>query len=54
MSVIWIWFIAKILMNVLNSLGLIFKVDDSFLALTLLSFGNSAPGKEYYFIMIKN
>jgi len=45
MSIFWIWFIAKILMNVLNTLGLILHVPDSFLALTLLSFGNSVPGK---------
>lgn len=45
MSIFWIWFIATVLMNVLNSLGLILKVPRTFLAMTFLSFGNSAGGK---------
>jgi len=45
MSLLWIWFIAKNLINVFNTLGLVLNVPDSFLALTILSIGNSAPGK---------
>lgn len=48
MSILWIWFIAKVLMNVLNTSGLILSVPDAFLAMTFLSFGNSAPGKIIY------
>ncbi len=44
MSLIWIWLIAKMLINVLNTLGLILNIPDTFLALTLLSVGNSAGG----------
>jgi len=40
----WIWLIAKILINIINTLGFILNIPDTFLALTLLSIGNSAGG----------
>jgi sodium/potassium/calcium exchanger 6 len=45
MSVFWIWVTAKILVDVLNMFGVLFNLPSSFLGMTLLSFGNSAPGK---------
>ncbi len=45
MSVLWIWLIAKILINILISLGMLLNIPESFLALTILSIGNSAGGR---------
>jgi len=43
MSIFWIWSVAKILIDILNLLGILFNIPSSFLGLTLLSFGNSVP-----------
>jgi Ca2+/Na+ antiporter len=43
MSIIWIWFIAKILIQILDLIGLIFDIPAFFIGMTLLSFGNSLP-----------
>jgi Ca2+/Na+ antiporter len=45
MSIFWIWFISEILVDVLKLFGVLLNVPESFLAMTLLAFGNSAPGK---------
>jgi len=55
----WIWLTAKILINILNTLGLVLNIPDTFLALTLLSIGNSAGGdnknyKIFIFKKVKN
>ena len=40
MSLFWLWFIANILISILQTIGLIFNIPDSFLAMTILTFGN--------------
>jgi Ca2+/Na+ antiporter len=45
MSIFWIWFISEILVDILKLIGVLINVPESFLAMTLLAFGNSAPGK---------
>ncbi len=40
MSLFWLWFIANILIAILQTIGLIFNIPDSFLAMTILTFGN--------------
>lgn len=44
LSVLWIWLIAKILVELLESLGVIFNIEQNYLGLTLLAWGNSIPG----------
>lgn len=43
MSIFWIWFVAKNLINVLDLIGVLFDVKPFFLGMTLLSLGNSLP-----------
>jgi sodium/potassium/calcium exchanger 6 len=43
MSVLWIWMIAKVLVDILNTIGVIFNISSAFLGMTFLAFGNSAP-----------
>ena len=42
MSIFWIWTIAKILVDLLTTIGVLLNIPSSFLGMTLLSFGNSA------------
>jgi sodium/potassium/calcium exchanger 6 len=43
MSIFWIWYLANILIDILNVFGILYDVQPSFLAMTLLSLGNSLP-----------
>lgn len=43
MSMFWIWFVSNILVDILKVLGVLFDIPESFLGMTLLAFGNSAP-----------
>jgi Ca2+/Na+ antiporter len=43
MSIFWIWFLATNLVDSLKFIGVIFDIPSSFLAMTVLSFGNSIP-----------
>jgi sodium/potassium/calcium exchanger 6 len=43
MSIFWIWCVARVLMDVLESIGTIFGIHKAFLGMTLLALGNSAP-----------
>lgn len=45
MSIMWIWCISNILVDIIKTFGVIFGIPDSFLGMTLLAFGNSIPGK---------
>ena len=40
MSLFWLWFVANILISILQTIGLIFNIPDSFLAMTILTYGN--------------
>ncbi len=41
MSILWIWFVANILVDMLQLLGYISGIAPTYLALTVLSFGNA-------------
>ena len=41
MSIVWIWFVANILVDVLQLLGYISGITPAYLALTLLALGNA-------------
>ncbi len=41
MSIVWIWFVANILVDVLQLIGYISGIIPAYLGLTLLSLGNS-------------
>jgi Ca2+/Na+ antiporter len=43
MSILWIWAIAKILIDILEVTGILLNIPATFLGMTLLSFGNSVP-----------
>lgn len=43
MSISWIWFLTLFIIKSLNLIGVIFNVPTTFLAITILSFGNSLP-----------
>jgi len=43
MSLIWIWFVAQILVDMLKLIGTIFNIPSAFLGMTFLAFGNSLP-----------
>jgi sodium/potassium/calcium exchanger 6 len=43
MSILWIWAIANILVDILKTIGVIYPIPPTFLAMTLLSVGNSLP-----------
>lgn len=41
MSLLWIWFVANVLIDLLKVIGLLFNIPDTFLGITVLTFGNS-------------
>ena len=41
MSLLWIWWIANILIDLLTFFGLIFNINQTFLGVTVLAWGNS-------------
>ena len=41
MSLMWIWFTANILIDLLKAIGLLLNIPDTFLGMTVLTFGNS-------------
>ena len=43
MSIIWIWFIANILIDLLTTIANLMNIPDSFLGMTILAYGNSIP-----------
>ena len=43
MSIIWIWFSANILIEIIIALSILINIPDSFLGITLLTYGNSLP-----------
>ena len=42
LSILWIWTISNILVDIINFIGVLFNINSSYLGLTLLSIGNSA------------
>lgn len=54
MSLIWIWFIANNLISLLKLLGLLLGFIDSFLGMTLLTFGNSICDIALNIALVKN
>lgn len=47
MSIFWIWFFAKFLIDILKTMGDILNIPDIFLGMTLLAIGNSVPGNRH-------
>jgi Ca2+/Na+ antiporter len=45
MSIFWIWIISQVLIDILKVFGNVLNLPNYFLGMTLLAFGNSAPGK---------
>ena len=43
MSIIWIWFSANILIELIITISKLINIPDSFLGITLLTYGNSLP-----------
>ena len=43
MSIIWIWFIANILIDLLTTIANLINIPDIFLGMTILAYGNSTP-----------
>lgn len=43
MSILWIWTVAKVLIDILQTFGVILNISPTFLGMTLLSLGNSLP-----------
>ena len=43
MSIIWIWFIASILIDLLMTISNLMNIPDIFLGMTILTYGNSIP-----------
>ena len=43
MSIIWIWFVANILIDLLTTLANLMNIPDIFLGMTILTYGNSVP-----------
>ena len=43
MSIIWIWFIANILVDLLTTIANLMNIPDIFLGMTILTYGNSTP-----------
>ena len=43
MSIIWIWFIANILIDLLTTIANLMNIPDIFLGMTILTYGNSTP-----------
>jgi len=44
MSIIWIWGLANLLVDLLELVGIVANLPLEFLALTFLGFGNAMPG----------
>ena len=53
-SIVWIWFISTLLVDILNVTGLILDIPTSFLGLTFLAFGNSCPDLSLDTALAKN
>ena len=43
MSIIWIWFTANILIDLLTTIANLMGIPDIFLGMTILTYGNSVP-----------
>lgn len=43
LSLIWIWFTANILVSLLMTIANLMNIPDSFLGMTILTYGNSVP-----------
>ena len=43
MSIIWIWFIANIVIDLLTTIANLMNIPDIFLGMTILTYGNSTP-----------
>ena len=43
LSLLWIWFTANILVSLLMTMANIYNIPDSFLGMTILTYGNSVP-----------
>jgi Ca2+/Na+ antiporter len=43
LSLIWIWFTANILISLLMAMANLMNIPDSFLGMTILTYGNSVP-----------
>jgi Ca2+/Na+ antiporter len=43
LSLIWIWFTANILISLLMTIANLMNIPDSFLGMTILTYGNSVP-----------
>jgi len=43
MSIIWIWAVAQVLIDILQLIGILLNIPATFLGMTLLSLGNSLP-----------
>jgi sodium/potassium/calcium exchanger 6 len=54
MSIIWIWFIADNLIALLKTIGLLMNIPDTFLGMTVLTFGNSLPDLVLNTRLVKN
>ena len=44
-SLFWLWAIAQVLVHAIDFIGVTIGIPETFLSLTLLAIGNSAPGK---------
>ena len=53
-SLIWIWFSSNILVDLLIAISTIMNIPNSFLGITLLSYGNSLPNLFLNLSMIKS
>lgn len=54
MSLIWIWFVADILINLLQATGLLLNIPDTFLGMTVLTYGNSIADLALNITLVKN
>ncbi len=43
MSIVWIWAVAQVLIDILQLIGILLNIPATFLGMTLLSLGNSLP-----------
>ena len=53
MAIVWIWWVANILVDLLSLFGVIFDLKAAFLGITVLAWGNSV-GKIKIFLRITN
>ena len=54
MSLTWIWFAAGILINLLQAIGLLLNIPDTFLGMTVLTYGNSIADLALNVSLVKN